>query len=117
MKKFITISILFFTVLVFSGIAYSQKYSPELQRKLDAFEKADKEIFFPWFKIISDIPDINTLTIVDREISKVWWERHIATGWEIVEDQIITERNELLERISLRFQWLCHNEAMKILKQ
>lgn len=100
-------------IIFVSSFVYSQNYSPELQRKLDAFEKADKEIFSPWFSVIVSIPDINTLSVVDKEVSHIWWERHVAKGWEVQEDEVLTDRNDLLERISFRLQWLCHNEAMK----
>lgn len=99
------------------NISPKKEYSPTLQKRLDAFKKADDEVFKPWFKVILSIQDENTLYVVYKEISEEWWRRHIAKGWERKEGTIPSTRDEMLESISLRLQWLCHNEAIKNLKK
>lgn len=130
MKKiiiFLLLAVIGFSIHhIFSGYSESKKaenisqkkeYSPALQKRLDAFKKADDEVFKPWFKVILSIPDEKTLYMVYRVISEEWWKRHIAKGWEKQDERIPENRDEMLESISLRLQWLCHNEAIKNLKK
>lgn len=121
LKKIVFFSFLFSFLYLFGCAwsnseaqkSYKNKYSFTLQKKLDAWEKWNKEWFYPQFSEIMKIQNEAHLRRVYEVVSAIWWKRHIEKGWEWDKESIPTQRDSLLERISFRLEWLSHDNAMK----
>ena len=103
-------------LVLFSSSLFSQKYSPELQEKINIINKWNTEWYRPLMRKVVSMDEDN-LRLVYEKVSEIWWKRQIEeNGWEKQEEEIPSTREELIERISFRLDWLSQDNAMKKLR-